>query len=165
MALNTPRDLFLYELSAMRDAERTGGLLLGWMIGGRVQSSDLQQILRAQEKDSQRQLKNIESCLKELGSSPLESPSATVEGMRSGFEEFTKLRPSPEVLDLFALDTAMRFMHFGIASYKGLVDWAVLMGKSECTQSLQANVVQKEESAGKLERIGHEMRERILATV
>jgi ferritin-like metal-binding protein YciE len=164
MALDTSRDLFLYQLAVLRDAEREGGHLLGVLVGRRVQNSNLEQVLRAQEQDSIRQLANINACLQTLRVSPLETRSATVEGIRGGFEEFLRLEPSPEVQDLFAIDTAMRFMHFAIASYKTLVTWTVLAGESGCTQSLLANLVQKEESAGKLQRIGHELGERLLAS-
>jgi ferritin-like metal-binding protein YciE len=162
MALDTSKDLFLYELAAMRDVERSGGLLLGMLVGKRVQNSELEQVLRAHEQDSKRQLENIDRCLQALGTSPLDTRSATVDGMHSGFEEFLRAQPSPEVQDLFAIDTAMRFVQLAIGSYKSLVNWGVLMGESRCTQSLLANLVEKEESAGKLERIGHEMGERLL---
>jgi ferritin-like metal-binding protein YciE len=162
MTLDISRDLFLYELATMRDAERRGGLMLGMLVGKRVQNSDLEHVLRAHEQDSKRQLENIDFCLQALDASPLETRSAAVEGMRGGFEEFLRLQPSPEVQDLFAIDTAMRFVQLAIGSYKSLVNWAVLMGESRCTQSLLANLVEKEESAGKLERIGHEMGERLL---
>lgn len=157
MALETSKDLFLYEMAEVRDVERSGGLLLDMLIGKRVQNSDLDQALHAHAQDSKRQLENIDRCLQALGVSPLDARSATVEGMRGGFEEFLVAQPSPEVQDLFAIDTAMRFVQLAIASYKSLVNWAVLMGESRCTQSLLANLVEKEESAGKLERIGHQM--------
>jgi ferritin-like metal-binding protein YciE len=164
MALDTPRGLFLYELGGMRDAENAGGSLLGLLIGSRVRNSDLEQLLHEQAGESQRQLKNIDSCFQVLGGSSIQTRSTTVEGMRSGFQEFIATRPSPEVQDLFALDAAARFAHLAIAAYKILVDWAVLLDESQCAQMLQANLGQKQEGAGKLERIGHRMSEQLLTT-
>jgi ferritin-like metal-binding protein YciE len=161
MAVKHPRDLFLYELSAMRDAERTGGLLLGSLIGGRVQNAALEKTLRAQAKDSEHQLDNINSCFRTLGLTTTETPSTTVEGVRAGFETFISLEPSPPVRDLFAIGTALRFTYFAIANYRSLVGWAVLMEESQCARALQTNLFQKEESAGALERIGHEMGEKL----
>lgn len=162
MALDNPRDLFLFELSAMRDAERTGGLLLGSLIGGRVRNNDLEQVLRAQAKDSEDQLRNINSCFQAFGISTTETLSTTVEGIREGFETFLSLAPTAPVQDLFAVGTALRFTYFAIANYRSLVGWAVLMDENRCAQTLQTNLYQKEESAGDLERIGHEMSAQLL---
>jgi ferritin-like metal-binding protein YciE len=162
MAVRSPEELFLYELSAMYDAERSGGQLLGWL-GGQVRHSDLTQLLRTQEQESQQQLRNLDSCFQSRGFRPLDISSTTAEGLRNGVEVFVAVKPSPETLELFTLDTAMRLAHFGIASYKRLVDRALLMGDSHCTQMLQTNLIQKEESAGKLDRVGHEMGQRFLA--
>jgi ferritin-like metal-binding protein YciE len=58
----------------------------------------------------------------------------------------------------------MKLAHYGIGTYRGLVDKAVVMGETRCAQTLQANLVRKEESAGRLERIGHDMNQRVMAT-
>lgn len=162
MALETPRDLFIHQLGSMRDAERTGAQMLGW-IAGHVDNPELAQMLQAQERDSHQQLANISSCFHALGGTPLETASTTVEGIRSGFQAFAALQPSPPVLDLFVIDTARRFMSYSIASYSGLVDWAVIMNEVHCAENLFTNLVQKQEAAGMLTRIGHELSERLLA--
>jgi ferritin-like metal-binding protein YciE len=164
MALNSPRELFLYELAALRDAERTAGLLLGVLMGSRVQDPDLEQVLRTQEQDSRRQLDNIEACLEALGQRPLETPSPTADAIRTRFEDALRLRPSPEMQDMIAFATATRLVYLAIASYRTLVDWAGRVGEDRCAQNLQANLAEKEESARMLERIGRRMGEGLLAT-
>lgn len=159
MAVTSPAELFLYELSAMYDAERTGDDLLGWL-GGQLRESDLRQLLRTQAQESQQQLRNLDSCFQARQSRLIDISSTTAEGLRNGFQVFIALKPSPEAVELFAVDTAMRLAHFAIASYKRLVDRALLMGDSQCAQMLQSNLTQKEESAGKLDRLGHEMGQR-----
>jgi ferritin-like metal-binding protein YciE len=159
MAVNNPRELLVYRLSLMRDVQRSGVLLLRLLAGRRPQNSDLEQLLRAEELDSERQAENINSCLQALNARPIETRSATVEGMRTGYEEFLRLGPAPEMQDLFAIDTGIRYAYLAIASYRSLIDSMALMGESRCTASLLANLRQKEESAGRLERIGYEMGE------
>jgi ferritin-like metal-binding protein YciE len=66
---------------------------------------------------------------------------------------------------MFVLGCAMKVEHYEIATYRGLVDKAMLMGETECAQTLQTNLVQEEEAAGKLERISHDMSQRMLAAV
>ena len=41
----------------------------------------------------------------------------------------------------------------------------MLMGETTCIQLLETNLLQEEETAGKLERFTHEMGRRMLATV
>src|SRR6266536_1077460 len=145
MALNSPADLFLYELSGIRDAERT-------------------ETLREQQQKSAQKVNDIEACFRVLGTSPQEVPCAPVDGMRTEFETFLNQQPAPEVLELYTLGTAMKLASFGVAGYKELVDKSVLMGETQCAQILQTNLVQKEEDAGRLERISHDMSQRVLAT-
>lgn len=159
MPLNTPTDLILYELGAMYNAERSGGQLLEWL-SSQVRTEELAGTLR-QKQENAEQLRNLESCFRSLGGSPLDVPSATVQAMRGRVEDFVSLQPSPEVLELHTVSAAMRLAHFGIASYRSLVDRAMLMEKSDCAQSLQANLVQKEEFAGRLERVGHEITQKM----
>lgn len=156
MAINTAHDLFLYELGIMRDAEKEGRRLLS-LLEHQTRHSDLVQILQAQQQDSAQLLANINSCLEALGALPLNTPSEAVEGIVKRFEEFIRLQPAPEMLDQFAVDTAIRFAHVCIAGYKTLVDWAILMDKSRCVQGLYSNLIWKQESAGKLERFSHEL--------
>jgi ferritin-like metal-binding protein YciE len=98
-----------------------------------------------------------------LGTGPREVPCVVVDGLRTEFQAFAGMRPSPEVLEMYTLGSAMKLAHFGVAGYKGPVDKSMLMGQTQCAQLLQTNLVMKEESAGRLERTGHEMSQRMLA--
>jgi ferritin-like metal-binding protein YciE len=164
MAMNTPRDLFVFELGLIRDAESAGGTLFDLLIAGRIKDSDLERLLHEQAAKSKEQLRNIGWCFQALGSSPVGARSLSVEGIRSGFQEFLRTRPSPQVQELFALDAARRFLHLTIAGYTSLVDWAALLNESQCAQELMANLAQKQEGLGKLERLGHQMSQRLLAS-
>lgn len=156
MALTTHHDLLLYELGAMRDGETTGGRLLAWL-GSEVRDDELAHLLRSQERESHEHLSNLETCLEALGASPLETPSHVVDGMRAGYETFVQMRPSCEVLDLYALLTAMRFMYFAIGNYKGIIYCTRLINQADCSQSLERNLAQKQASAEALEKIGQRM--------
>jgi ferritin-like metal-binding protein YciE len=162
MALNSPADLFNYELSSMHDAERKSSELIGEMIA-QVGDGDLSQLLRMQQQETQQKLMNLDQCFQALGTQRQEIPCAAVDGMRADLKQFVGQQPSPQVMELHSLGAAMKLTHFGIASYKGLVDKAMLMGETQCAQMLQTNLVQKEENAGKLERLSHEMSERVMA--
>jgi ferritin-like metal-binding protein YciE len=161
VAIDTPRVLFLYELGILRDVEDSGRRLLDFL-AHQAKQSDLVQILRRQQQDTDQYLANINSCLKALGSSPTATRSEPVEGIYERFAQFLRLQPAPEMLDQFAVDTAIRFLYIGVSGSKTLLDWAILMKESECAQCLQANLVRKQQGASELERFSHDVGVRLL---
>jgi ferritin-like metal-binding protein YciE len=160
MALNNPTNLFLYELASMYDAERKSEQLLDDTVG-QVQDRNLTQLLEGQHPE----VSNLESCFRALGIAPQAVPCAAIDGMRAEFETFANQQPSDEVWQMYMVGAALKMSHFGIAGYKELVDKAMLMGEMECAQMLQTNLVHKEEFAGRLERINHEVNQRMLTPV
>jgi ferritin-like metal-binding protein YciE len=163
MALNSPGELFMYELSAMRDAEKKSGQLFA-EAAGKVKDGNLSQMLRMEEQSCQQKLKNLDSCFQAMGSKPQNVTCATVDGMRTEFQAFMSQQPSQQVMELYTLGAAMKLSHFGTASYRGLVDKAVVMGDNQCAQILQTNLVEKEERAGMHERMSHQMNQQVMAT-
>lgn len=63
---------------------------------------------------------------------------------------------------MFMIGSALKMEHYQIASYRGLVGKAILMGQTECAQLLQSNLVQEQEAASRLERIGHDLSQQVL---
>lgn len=164
MAISNARELFLYELGVVRDAEEAGERLLDFL-AHRVTNSDLVQILRKQQQDCQQQVSSIGSCLQAFGASPVETPSETVGGILRRFEGFLRLQPSRDILDQFAVETAIRFHDVAVSSYKTLLDWAILIRESECARHLHTNLLRKQENASTLEWFSHELGARLLAPV
>ncbi|MDD6791603.1 MAG: DUF892 family protein [Thermobifida fusca] len=148
MKLETPRDLFVHEMSAMRTGEAV-----------------IADMLRHHQQETQQQIANLEQCFRAIGATPQRVPCAAIEALRQEFREFAGMNPSPQVLTMFALGGALKVEHYEIAAYRGLVGKAMLMGETTCIQLLETNLLQEEETAGKLERFTHEMGRRMLATV
>ncbi len=163
MALNNPGDLFQYELSGIYDGEQRIAQLLG-EVAGRVEDTDLAKMLRTHQEETQQQIANLDTCFQLLGSEPQQVTCAAIEGIQREFQAMTAKQPAPEVLAMFILDSAMKVEHYEIATYRGLVDKAMLMEETECAQILQTNLVQEEETAGKLERVSHDMSQEVLAS-
>ncbi|RQW87582.1 DUF892 domain-containing protein [Micromonospora chalcea] len=163
MAINTTRDLFIYELGILGEMEISGRRVLDFL-AHRV-SDDLGQIVRRKQQECVQWNHNINSCAKAFGTSPLSTRSDTVEGMYGRFESFVRTNPSVDLVDQFAVDTLIRFLYLTIAAHKTLFDWAIIMGEAQCVQYLHANLVQKQESAAEIERYGHELGVRLLTPV
>jgi ferritin-like metal-binding protein YciE len=122
--MQSAHDLFLYEIGVMGQAERSGSVLLSLLIAKRVKDLQLERILHNLEDDAHRHVENIDACLRGIHASNIHTPTATVDGIRDDFEQFTRTEPAPEILDLYALDTAKRFTHIAIATYQNLADSA-----------------------------------------
>jgi ferritin-like metal-binding protein YciE len=163
MAIQSPADLFLYELSATHDAEKKKAAWKGEM-AGQIQGGDLQQIMRTEQQQAEQKVKNLDQCFQVLGTQPRDVPCLAVDGMRAEFQQFMSQNPSPETMQMYAVGSMIKSGHFGIGTYKGLIDKAMLMGDTRCGQLLQSNLVIDEESTGRCERIGHEMSMRVMAT-
>jgi ferritin-like metal-binding protein YciE len=164
MALDSPADLFIYELSAMYDAERKTNQLLG-EVAGQVRDGNLAQLLGNQQQEGQQKIRNLESCFHMLDATPQNVPCVTIDGMRAELQTFLNQQPAREVFEMHALAAATMLAHYGAAGYKELVDKAMLMAETDCAQALLTNLIQKEESVGRLERVGHEMGQRVLASI
>jgi len=164
MTMATPRDLLLYELGIARDSERTGRIMVG-RIRDLIRNEDLIETLRCIEQQSEQHLSNVGNCLRALGGAPLETPSETVNGISSRFEAFTRLQPTCELLELFALSTVRLFLGFGITTAKSILSLARLMGETQCADHVQETLAQKEETLRNLERVGEELSQRIVKSV
>jgi ferritin-like metal-binding protein YciE len=163
MAINSPADLFLFELSGMHDAEKKKAAWKG-EISGQIREGNLQQVTRVEQQESQQKVKNLESCFQALGTQPRDVPCLAVDGMRADYQQFMSQNPSPETMEMFTVGAMLKASHYGLGSYKSLIDKAMIMGETQCAQLLQTNLVISEESTGRLERIGHEMSQRVMAT-
>ncbi|MGY0003911.1 DUF892 family protein [Micromonospora sp. I033] len=164
MAIDTTRDLFIYELGILGGME-TSGLRMLDFLAHRVNDNDLRQIVRTEQQDCVRWEQSINACAEAIGTSLVPTRSETVEGIYGRFEAFVRTNPSSDMVDQFAIDTLIQFSYLTIAAHKTLFDWAVLMGEDRCVQCLHNNLVQKQEDVAKLERYGHELGARLLAPV
>jgi ferritin-like metal-binding protein YciE len=162
MPIEGLQDLLLYEISIMRDAERSGRTLLR-MLAGRAGDERLARLLRTAEASSTRHVDSLNDCLASLDASTLDNVSETVEGISARFERFLTLRPAGPAADTFGAGTALRFLYFCLSSYRSLVDWAQVVSADRCVEYLRSNLAETERIADELERLSHDMAERTYA--
>lgn len=160
MAIDTTRDLFIYELGILSEMETSGMRMLNFL-KHRVSANHLQQIVEEEHQACNRRNQNIDSCGQALGTALMASRSEIVDAMYGRFETFVRLRPSPNMLDQFAVDTIIRFLYVTIAAHKTLLDWAI-MSEGQCAPYLHINLMEKQESSAKIERYGHELGMKLL---
>ncbi|GII23895.1 YciE/YciF ferroxidase family protein [Planosporangium mesophilum] len=163
MAIASLDDLFVYELAGMRDEETGSALLLADM-ADQIRDVNLQQVLRVEHRECQRRIENLELCFHALGTRPRGGPSVVVDGLHADYQRFLSQDPSPVTVDMYTFGCALKLSHFGIGSYRALLDTSVLRGPAACTQALRTNLVMNAESAGRMERLSHGISRRIMAT-
>ncbi|GII26405.1 DUF892 family protein [Planosporangium mesophilum] len=163
MPVQNPKDLFLYELSAMHDAQKKSVQWKG-EIAGQVRDATLQQTVRMEQEQGQRMVNNLDAGFQSLGTQPADVPCRAFDGMRAEYQQFMSQNPAPEMVDLYTVGALLKAAHFGVGSYKSLVDKATMLGETRCAQMLHTNLVMIEDTSGRTERISHEMCQRVMAT-
>ncbi len=87
MKLETPRDLFVHEMSAMRTGEAVIADMLDEM-SGMVADENVADMLRHHQQETQQQIANLEQCFRAIGATPQRVPCAAIEALRQEFREF-----------------------------------------------------------------------------
>jgi ferritin-like metal-binding protein YciE len=161
MAVKTPQDLFLYELSGTLDAERKIAQMLP-ILANAVTDGRLQEGIMAHERETQQHIRNVEQAIQRLGGSPMQVSCQAVDGMQQDFETFRQQRPPPELLTMFALGAAEKTEYFEVATYRGLVAKAEMMGNADIARLLRENLQQEMTMAQRVEQSALELGRQML---
>jgi ferritin-like metal-binding protein YciE len=156
MPVQTPHDLFLTEMADMYDAEQRIVQMLP-QLAQESTDPDVRSAFQHHEQETRHQIQNLEKCFQQLGSQPQRTACYAVQGIKQEHDHFTKESPSPDILCLFDLGGASKTEYYEIASYKGLIEQANLMGHSSVVQLLQENLQQEENMAQTVEQLGKKL--------
>lgn len=161
MAMQSVQDLFTFELSGMYDAEQRIVQMLP-QAANEVNNDQVKSALQMHEQQTKQQIKNLEQCFQVLGVQPERVTCQTIQGLKQEHDTFAKENPPKNILTMFDLGGAAKMEHFEIASYKGLVEKANLMGQKECVRLLQENLRQEEEMAQKVEQMSRQIGQQMI---
>lgn len=161
MAMKTPRDLFLHELSDTYDAEKRVLEMLP-TLASESTDKELSAALREHEKETRQQIKNLDKVFKLLGEQPEDMVCYGAEGLKKEHDSFLKEKPAPDILTLFVAGAAAKTEQYEIESYSGLVDMAKLMDEKEVAGLLQENLAQEEAMAKKAEQFEKKLGKQIV---
>ncbi len=156
MAMHSPKDLFIHELSSIFDAEQKLSKILT-TLAQQSNHDEVKQAFELHEAETLQQISNLEQCFHALGITPETSPSQVVASMKAEHDSFIKEKPSADILTLYNLGAGAKSEHFEIASYKGLIEQATLMGQMQCVQLLEQNLKQEEAMAEKVAQLSHKI--------
>lgn len=156
MAMQNIKQLFQFELGDMYDAEQRIVQMLPQM-ANECKDGQVKSALQHHEQETRQQIQNLEQCFQALGTSPQRNTCHAIAGLKQEHDTFLKEQPSENLLTMFDLGGAAKTEHYEIASYKGLIEKANLMGEKDCVRLLQENLSQEEQMAQKVEQISRQL--------
>jgi ferritin-like metal-binding protein YciE len=156
MQIQSPRDLFYYDLCVMYDAEQKLSQVLP-ILARECNNAQAREAFMEHEQETFQHIRNLEHCFQILGSQPQPLTNHTVAGLREDHDTFLQGQPPQDALTMFDLNAGYKSEHIEIAAYHGLIDAASSMGLLQCVQLFQQNLQQEEAAARKLASIAHQL--------
>jgi ferritin-like metal-binding protein YciE len=150
--LDTPKALFVHELSDIRSAESIILTMLEEAMEA-VSDSQLKAGLKTHHKQTEQHLANVDQVFKLIGAKPEAIECKGAKGLHEEAQDAIKEKPAPEILDSMIASGAMKTENYEIVAYEGLVDQAKSLGQSEAAKLLQANLKDEKETLKKLEEL------------
>jgi len=162
MTMQNQNDLFVHELSDMYDAEQRILQMLPTMANECI-SPDLKNAFQQHEQETRQQVLNLEQCFQKLGTQPDRSACYAIAGLKQEHDAFLKENPTKELLTMFDASGAAKTEAYEIASYRGLVEKANMMGQTQCAQLLKQNLDQEVAMSQKVEKITHQLDQQMIS--
>jgi ferritin-like metal-binding protein YciE len=164
MAVQSPTELFLEEMGSMYTAEQMILQMLP-QLAKESNNSQATNAFQMHEQETRQHIQNLEQCFQILGQRPPQKDCYAVAGLKQDHDAFVKKNPSPDVLTAFDLGAADKTEYLEMASYKGLIEKAKVMGQSEVAQLLQQNYQQEQAMAQRVEQISMRVSQELMQKV
>src|SRR5947209_3991243 len=156
MAIQSPRDLFLYGLCAMYDVERKLDQMLP-ILAQESLDAHASESSTKHEQETRKHISNLEQCFQILGSQPMIVENNMVAGLRRDHDTFLQQQPPAQALTMFDLYAGYQSGCLEIAGYNSLIDAANSIGLSQCVPLLQQNLQQEIAASQKLAALAHQL--------
>lgn len=152
MAITTLEEKFMHELSDLYDAEDTFLDAQQDMLG-QATSPIVQSLLQQHIAETKQQIESLEQIFQIMAQ---KAKRVKCEGAIGIVDEAQKLlketSSSSGLIDLAIATSALKIEYYEIASYKGMIAGARMMGQNEVVALLLQNLAQEEQTAQKIEQ-------------
>ena len=155
MAIQNPRDLFLYDLRAMYDLELKMVQMLP-VLAQECMDNAAREAFVTHEAETKQHVLNLEQCFQILGSQAATLENNAAAGLKKDHDVFLQLQPPPQAIILFDVHAGYLSECLEIAAYRNLIDAANGLGLSDCVLLMQQNLQQEMNAAQKLSAIAHQ---------
>ena len=156
MAMQSPQDLFFYELCSMYDVERKLTQVLP-QLAQECQDQQVSAAFLEHQRATEQHVRNLEQCFQILGRSPLVLDNRTIAGLQEDHDAFLQQQPSLQTLMLFDIAAGSKSEFLEMAAYQGLIDAANALGLQSCVPLFQQNLQQEQAAARKLAAFAHQL--------
>jgi ferritin-like metal-binding protein YciE len=156
MSLDTPRDLFIHELSDCMSAEHIILKVLGEM-ADETGNADARKAIQEHQKETEAQIRNLEKVFDLLGEKPEDTTCHAAEGLREEHHALKEEKPEGHVKELGLLAGANKSEHYEIATYLSLRQMAQDLGETEAAELLNENLQQEKEMARTVQSLAAEI--------
>lgn len=154
MAIQNPRDLFLYDLRALYDLEQKMAQMLP-VLAQECMDNTAREAFVTHEAETRQHILNLEQCFQILDSQPATLENNAAAGLKKDHDDFMQQQPPPQALILFNARSGYLSECLEIAAYRNLIDAANGLGLSDCVLLMQQNLQQEMNAAQKLSAIAH----------
>jgi ferritin-like metal-binding protein YciE len=155
MAIQSPQELFLYNLGAMYDIEQNLAQVLP-ELARECQNPQVKQAFQEHEQQTRQHVRNLEQCFQILGRQPISLNNQTVAGLKRDHDAFVQQQPQQQVLDMFDLEAGYESEYIEVAKYNALIEAARNMGLHQCIPLFEQNMQQDADAAKKLGTLIHQ---------
>ncbi len=156
MAIQTPQDLFFFNLCAIYDVEQKLAQVLP-ILAQESQDQPVKDAFLEHQQETLQHVRNLEQCFQIIAHPPVPVDNHAVTGLKQDHDAFLQQQPSATVLTMFDIAAGSKSEYLEIASYNSLIDAANALGLSQCVTLLQQNLQQEEAAAKKLAVLAHQL--------
>ena len=151
MPISTLDEKFVHELGDAYDAEHQFTEAMQQMLQ-QASDSRLKHLLETHIGETQQQIQNLQQIFTLLGQQPEQVKCDGAAGLVSEAQKsMREAAGNPAILDCVIAGAAAKGEHYEMASYRGLVRGAELMGQQEVLHLLHQNLQQEEQTAQLIE--------------
>ncbi len=155
IAIQSPRDLFFYDLCAMYDIEQKLVQMLP-VLALECVDPQAKDTFTQHEQETRQHIRNLEQCFQILGGQPMSLENHTTAGIKQDHDAFLQQQQPVEAVTLFDLHAGYQSECLEIAAYHNLIDEANSLGLQDCAQLFQQNLQQEINASKKLAEVAHQ---------
>ncbi len=156
--IETPRELYLHELGAALNTEKTVLDMLP-QLEEHAQDSQLKQSLRKHYEETQGHVGNIERAFQALGAEVDETSCPAMEGLEKETQANLKM-VDDSLNDQVVVAGVIGTEHHEIALYEGLITGAEAMGEQDVVALLQENLESEQATLEQAKRMTQQLAQR-----
>jgi ferritin-like metal-binding protein YciE len=153
MATQTLEDLFVIGLQYAYDAEKQLVEALPKMAQA-ASTPQLRQAFEQHLKETEEHAKRAEQLFRTIGKQAERKPNTVVKAMTQEADKMIQSTDQSPVRDAALIVAGNQVEHYEMAAYGSLANFAKLLGKQECVQSLQQTLEEEKKADAKLTEVG-----------